>query len=88
MYALQKVVGDETTKVGQGKAFKNKWITKEGSGFVKAVGIRVITCFIHLGMTDSYLVSGREHTRYHAGRVGGGCQDGHAFIRGKAASRA
>ncbi|KAJ9113233.1 hypothetical protein QFC22_006072 [Naganishia vaughanmartiniae] len=34
---LKEVVGDETTKVGQGKAFKNKWITKEGSGFVKAV---------------------------------------------------
>ncbi|GHJ84527.1 hypothetical protein NliqN6_0929 [Naganishia liquefaciens] len=34
---LKKVVGDETTKIGQGKAFKNKWITKEGSGFVKAV---------------------------------------------------
>lgn len=31
------MVGDETTKIGQGKAFKNKWITKEGSGFVKAV---------------------------------------------------
>ncbi|KAF9534187.1 phenylalanine-tRNA ligase [Crepidotus variabilis] len=33
--ALRVVVGDETAKVGQGRAFKNDWIAKEGSGFVK-----------------------------------------------------
>jgi phenylalanyl-tRNA synthetase alpha chain len=30
-------LGPDTTKIGQGKAFKNKWISKEGAGFVKAV---------------------------------------------------
>ncbi|KAK7054201.1 phenylalanine--tRNA ligase alpha subunit [Favolaschia claudopus] len=32
---LMKQVGDETAKVGQGRAFKNKWIGKEGDGLVK-----------------------------------------------------
>lgn len=30
-------VGKDTAKVGQGKAMKNKWISKKGDGFVKAV---------------------------------------------------
>lgn len=34
---LKKLVGDETAKVGQGRAFKNGWIGKEGAGLVKAV---------------------------------------------------
>ncbi|ORY30220.1 tRNA synthetases class II core domain (F)-domain-containing protein [Naematelia encephala] len=34
---LKKLLGDETTKIGQMRAFKNKWIAKEGSGFVRAV---------------------------------------------------
>ncbi|KAG6821589.1 hypothetical protein H0H93_000098 [Arthromyces matolae] len=34
---LKKQVGDETAKVGQGRAFKNGWIGKEGDGFVKLV---------------------------------------------------
>jgi phenylalanyl-tRNA synthetase alpha chain len=34
---LRKLVGDETAKVGQGRAFKNGWISKEGSGLVKLV---------------------------------------------------
>ncbi|KAL1747666.1 tRNA synthetases class II core domain (F)-domain-containing protein [Schizophyllum fasciatum] len=33
--ALKKAVGDETAKVGQGRAFKNGWIGKEGDGLVK-----------------------------------------------------
>ncbi|KAF8076534.1 phenylalanine-tRNA ligase [Lyophyllum atratum] len=32
---LKKQVGDETAKVGQGRAFKNGWIGKEGDGLVK-----------------------------------------------------
>lgn len=36
---LKKAVGDETAKVGQGRAFKNGWISKEGDGLVKAVRI-------------------------------------------------
>ena len=34
---LQQLVGSESAKVGQGAAFKNKWIGKEGDGFVKTV---------------------------------------------------
>lgn len=33
----KKLVGDETAKIGQMRAFKNKWIAKEGAGFVRAV---------------------------------------------------
>src|SRR6266702_2754395 len=34
---LKKKIGDETSKVGQGRAFKNGWIAKEGDGLVKIV---------------------------------------------------
>ncbi|PCH41234.1 hypothetical protein WOLCODRAFT_137263 [Wolfiporia cocos MD-104 SS10] len=34
---LEERVGSETAKIGQGRAFKNKWIAKEGDGLVKAV---------------------------------------------------
>ncbi|KAJ2920087.1 hypothetical protein MD484_g368, partial [Candolleomyces efflorescens] len=34
---LKKEVGDETAKVGQGRAFKNGWIGKDGDGLVKKV---------------------------------------------------
>ncbi|GFZ51629.1 Phenylalanyl-tRNA synthetase alpha subunit [Saitozyma sp. JCM 24511] len=34
---LKKLLGDETAKIGQMRAFKNKWISKEGAGFVRAV---------------------------------------------------
>jgi phenylalanyl-tRNA synthetase alpha chain len=34
---LKKLVGDESAKVGQGRAFKNGWIAKHGDGLVKAV---------------------------------------------------
>lgn len=36
---LKKEVGDEAAKVGQGRAFRNRWIGKEGDGLVKLVGI-------------------------------------------------
>jgi len=32
---LEERVGLETAKIGQGRAFKNKWISKEGDGLVK-----------------------------------------------------
>ncbi|KDR83606.1 hypothetical protein GALMADRAFT_55520 [Galerina marginata CBS 339.88] len=32
---LKKAIGDETAKVGQGRAFKNGWIAKDGDGLVK-----------------------------------------------------
>ncbi len=34
---LKKIIGDEAAKVGQGRAFKNGWIAKDGDGLVKAV---------------------------------------------------
>lgn len=34
---LKKLVGDETAKVGQGRAFKNGWIAKQGDGLIKIV---------------------------------------------------
>ncbi|KAI9636126.1 phenylalanine-tRNA ligase [Dioszegia hungarica] len=34
---LKKVVGDDVAKIGQMRAFKNKWIAKDGAGFVRAV---------------------------------------------------
>jgi len=34
---LKKLVGDETAKIGQGRAFKNGWIGKEGNGLVRLV---------------------------------------------------
>ncbi|KAF9495442.1 phenylalanine-tRNA ligase [Pleurotus eryngii] len=36
-HQLKKAVGDEVAKVGQGRAFKNGWIVKEGDGLVKSV---------------------------------------------------
>ncbi|KAF8663383.1 hypothetical protein AX16_000958 [Volvariella volvacea WC 439] len=35
---LKKRIGDETAKVGQGRAFKNGWIGKDGDGLVKLAG--------------------------------------------------
>jgi len=34
---LKKLVGDETAKIGQGRAFKNGWIGKAGNGLVRLV---------------------------------------------------
>ena len=45
---LRQKVGDETAKIGQGNAFKNGWIEKEGDGFVKKVrsSIRALCTFV------------------------------------------
>ncbi len=37
---LEAKIGGEAAKVGQGRAFKNKWIAKEGSGLVKLVSMK------------------------------------------------
>lgn len=34
---IQAKIGKDVAKVGQGNAMKNKWVTKKGDGFVKAV---------------------------------------------------
>ena len=36
---LEQLLTAEVSKVGQGRAFKNKWIAKEGDGLVKLVSI-------------------------------------------------
>lgn len=41
---LEELVGKDVAKIGQGKAMKNKWISKKGDGFVKAV--RAIEWFV------------------------------------------
>lgn len=43
---LKAKVGDEAAKVGQGRAFKNGWIGKEGDGLVKLVRQFHIVCVI------------------------------------------
>lgn len=44
---LKSNLGDETAKVGQGRAFKNGWIGKEGDGLVKLVWIICVLCDIY-----------------------------------------
>lgn len=34
---IQAKVGKDVAKVGQGNAMKNRWVSKKGDGFVKAV---------------------------------------------------
>jgi phenylalanyl-tRNA synthetase alpha chain len=36
---LQEKIGAETAKIGQGRAFKNGWIAKDGAGFVRSVWV-------------------------------------------------
>lgn len=64
---LKKKIGDEAAKVGQGRAFKNNWIVKEGSGFVKAVSRSAILILLTLicicevaHITDSTQIELRE----------------------------
>ena len=38
---LQEAVGKESASVGQGRAFKAKWIGKEGDGFIKLVCLNI-----------------------------------------------
>lgn len=47
---LEERVGSETAKIGQGRAFKNKWIGKEGDGLVRLV--RKCFAMKHVTITD------------------------------------
>ena len=38
---LKQAVGKESASVGQGRAFKAKWIGKEGDGFIKLVCLNI-----------------------------------------------
>ncbi|KAI5125060.1 hypothetical protein M0805_007483 [Coniferiporia weirii] len=50
---LKETVGDETAKVGQGNAFKNGWIGKDGDGFVKLVSAITDTTQLEMREVDS-----------------------------------
>jgi phenylalanyl-tRNA synthetase alpha chain len=39
---IEAKVGKDTAKVGQGKAMKNKWVTKKGDGFLQAVRFHLL----------------------------------------------
>lgn len=41
---LQEALGKESASVGQGRAFKAKWIGKEGDGLVKLVRLHPYQC--------------------------------------------
>ena len=47
---LEQLVGGEVAKIGQGRAFKNKWIAKESNGLVRLVSqvLCQIMTFINL----------------------------------------
>ena len=49
---LKSLVGDETAKIGQGRAFKSGWIGKEDDGFVKLV--RIIQSCLSLDKIQSF----------------------------------
>ncbi|KAK1229512.1 Phenylalanyl-tRNA synthetase, beta subunit, cytoplasmic [Marasmius sp. AFHP31] len=50
---LKKQVGDETAKVGQGRAFKNGWIAKEADGLVKVADTIKDTTKLELSEIES-----------------------------------
>ncbi|KAI0045313.1 hypothetical protein FA95DRAFT_1607814 [Auriscalpium vulgare] len=50
---LKTLVGDETAKIGQGRAFKNGWIAKEGNGLVKSKPAIEDTTQVELRQVDS-----------------------------------
>lgn len=39
---IEAQLGKDVTKIGQGKAMKNKWATKSGDGFIQ--GVRCSSC--------------------------------------------
>ena len=45
---LEQLLTAEVAKVGQGRAFKNKWIAKEGDGLVKLVSTAFMSCILLL----------------------------------------
>jgi phenylalanyl-tRNA synthetase alpha chain len=52
---IEAKVGKDTAKVGQGKAMKNKWVTKKGDGFLQAVRFFLLPFF-----SDEMLNNGDE----------------------------
>lgn len=66
---LKKTVGDETAKVGQGRAFKNGWIGKEGGGLVKLVRLLLLDLSYVYRIHPVYL--GRNNPGCDASRLAG-----------------
>src|ERR1700722_5861074 len=62
---LKKRVGDDAAKVGQGRAFKNGWISKEGDGLVRLVNTFILA---HSFFACSHSWAGHHRTRYHSVR--------------------
>lgn len=52
---LKTKVGDETAKVGQGRAFKNGWIGKEGDGLVRLVSMPYALMHSVINVCSRYL---------------------------------
>ncbi len=51
---LERKIGSEVAKIGQGRAFKNKWIVKEGDGLVRLVSDQLrINWSCYLDICDS-----------------------------------
>ena len=67
---LQEAVGKESASVGQGRAFKAKWIGKEGNGFVKLVFLITRREGSRL-FTFANLTKGRLYRRQDAVRTPG-----------------
>jgi hypothetical protein len=63
---LKKRVGDDAAKVGQGRAFKNGWISKEGDGLVRLVS--TLSWLVHFSHAHTLRWAGHHRTRYHSVR--------------------
>ena len=59
---LKKNVGDEVAKVGQGRAFKNGWIGKDGNGLIKLVSRRLVVAIPIISFHHNCQL-GRKHRR-------------------------
>ena len=66
---LKQLVGEDTAKVGQGRAFKNGWIGKEDDGLVKLVCIP--QPLDDLCRSIDLLNAGRRHKRHDTTRTFG-----------------
>ena len=56
-------MGDDVLKIGQGKALKNKWITKDGAGFIRAVSSPLDVWKVGDEERDSWELINRSRTR-------------------------
>jgi hypothetical protein len=78
---LKAKVGDESSKVGQGRAFKNGWIVKDGDNLYKSVSdLPNSISFVEL--LTRYLFAGIQYPRRHSGRNERSRYYGHAESRG------